>query len=101
MVVLDLLTGSLEVMDLRPDGGLGQGMTRWGVLSANGSHAAFWSISTGLVAGDDDRYADVFVRARAPGLTELVSVSSDGIKGNHVSGIPSAIGGPAIAMSRD
>src|SRR3989304_7036374 len=76
-------------------------MTRWGVLSANGSDAAFWSTSGNLVSGNGDDYSDVFVRAMVPGFTELVSVSSDGMKGNHASGIPSGLGGPGIAISRN
>ena len=47
-------------------------------LSANGRFVAFTSQAMNLVRGDTNYHADVFVRDRAKGITERVSVSSAG-----------------------
>jgi Tol biopolymer transport system component len=47
-------------------------------LSANGRVVAFTSMAMNLVRRDTNYVADVFVRDRANGTTERVSVSSDG-----------------------
>jgi uncharacterized repeat protein (TIGR01451 family) len=47
-------------------------------LSAEGRFVAFESIASNLVSGDTNNARDVFVRDRATGITERVSVASDG-----------------------
>src|SRR4051812_30843272 len=47
-------------------------------LSATGRYVAFTSGASGLVPGDTNGVADVFVRDRRRGTTERVSVSSSG-----------------------
>ena len=44
---------------------------------------AFVSWATTLVAGDANETADVFVHDRQTGMTERVSVASDGTEGNE------------------
>ncbi len=100
MLVFDLATGALEVVDVRPDGLPGDSYTRWGALSASGDEAAFWTLSAGLVPADTDARADVFVRDRARGVTELASVSSAGVKSNADSG-RSGRWGNGVSISRD
>lgn len=58
-------------------------------ISANGRWVAFTSCATNLVPGDTNLHADVFVHDRATGVTERVSVSSEGRQGNG----PSLLGG--------
>ena len=54
----------------------------WGVegpaISANGRYVAFPSYASGLVAGDTNEAADVFVHDRRTGVTERVSLSAAG-----------------------
>src|SRR5262249_39658539 len=52
------------------------------VLSADGSVIAFESDAGNLVAGDTNGHRDVFVRDRAQGITERVSIDSSGAEGN-------------------
>jgi Tol biopolymer transport system component len=59
---------------------LGSGIP--GVISGDGRFLAFQSLATNLVPGDANGVADVFLRDRRRGTTELVSVSSDEAQGN-------------------
>ena len=54
-------------------------------LSANGRYVTFMSLSTNLVPGDTTGYSDVFVRDRASGATERVSINSTRVAGNGAS----------------
>lgn len=47
-------------------------------ISADGRFVAFVSNATNPVANDNNNYADVFVHDRQTGVTELVSVATDG-----------------------
>jgi Tol biopolymer transport system component len=54
--------------------------------SADGRLVAFDSLASNLVAGDTNAFDDIFVRDRAIGTTQRVSVSSSGAQGNGASG---------------
>lgn len=54
-------------------------------ISADGRYVAFWSKSDELVDGDTNGNGDVFVRDRATGITERVSVNSAGVEGDRLS----------------
>lgn len=58
-------------------------------ISDNGQIVAFYSDASNLVADDNNGAADVFVRDRAAGNTELVSVNLSGTSGNGPSRFPS------------
>lgn len=52
-------------------------------ISGDGRYVAFASYFTNLIDNDtNDRVADIFVHDRLTGVTECVSVSSNGIQGN-------------------
>jgi Tol biopolymer transport system component len=58
-------------------------------LSGDGRFVAFESNAGNLVAGDTNATTDIFVRDRASGTTERVSVDSNGVEGNWYSLAPS------------
>ncbi len=58
-------------------------------VSANGRYVVFFSRATNLVAGDTNGCEDVFVRDRASGTLERVSVDSGGVQGDAMSVDPS------------
>jgi Tol biopolymer transport system component len=58
-------------------------------ISADGRFVAFSSDASNLVAGDTNGVTDVFVHERQSGVTERVSVSTDGAQGNSASSHPS------------
>ena len=60
-----------------------------GSMSLDGRYVAFGSQAENLVPGDTNRVWDVFVRDRLLGITERVSVGSDGTLGNGSSVAPS------------
>jgi len=55
-------------------------------ISADGRYIVFDSAASDLVDGDTNGVADIFVRDRQTGITERVSVASDGTQGNGHSG---------------
>jgi Tol biopolymer transport system component len=64
-----------ETYDGTPANG-GSGNTP--VLSADGRFVAFYSLASNLVPADANEIPDLFVRDRATGITERISVTSDG-----------------------
>lgn len=55
-------------------------------MSADGRFVVFTSTASNLVSGDTNGVADVFVHDRSTGITERVSVASNGTEGNAPSG---------------
>ncbi|MFN8545343.1 MAG: hypothetical protein U0807_14200 [Candidatus Binatia bacterium] len=80
--VRDRSTGAVERASVASDGGgANHGVevrARSLALSADGTQVVFASASTTLVPGDGNGAVDVFVRDRAAGRTERVSVAGDG-----------------------
>src|SRR5437016_2271806 len=71
-------TGRVSVAS---DGSEGNAASSGAALSADGRFVAFHSAATNLVAGDTNGTNDVFVHDRQTGITERVSVASDGTQG--------------------
>lgn len=67
-------------------GAEGNGYSFAGVVSADGRWVAFVSQATNLVAGDTNRWQDVFVHDRHTGTTTRVSLGPGGIEANGPSG---------------
>jgi Tol biopolymer transport system component len=58
-------------------------------ISADGRFVAFYSTASNIVPMDTNGGADVFVHDRLTGVTQIVSVASDGTHGNSTSQDPS------------
>ena len=86
--VHDRQTGVTERVSVASDGTEGNNVSRAPALSTDGRVVAFESIATNLVPGDTNGSYDVFVHDRQTGVTERVSVASDGTQGNNFSGFP-------------
>ncbi|NQU49631.1 MAG: PD40 domain-containing protein [Planctomycetes bacterium] len=52
-------------------------------ISANGRYVAFYSFAGNLVPGDTNTSSDIFVHDRHTGVTERVSVTSQGVEANN------------------
>ncbi|MFF3444057.1 S8 family serine peptidase [Streptosporangium sp. NPDC002721] len=87
--VRDRTTGRTEAVSVGTGGLTGDGNSREQSISADGRFVAFESGATDLVPGDTNGHADVFVRDRQTGRTELIpapeareagspSISADG-----------------------
>src|SRR5690606_7881643 len=72
-------TGRVSVAS---DGAQGNANTSEASLSGDGRFVAFQSAASNLVPGDTNGATDVFVHDRQTGVTERVSVASDGAQGN-------------------
>lgn len=81
----DLAAGTTERMSVSSEGDQGDGFSGQPLISADGSVVAFASDATNLVPGDVNGFQDVFVRDVALGVTERVSVSSQGVGANSFS----------------
>jgi Tol biopolymer transport system component len=79
--VHDRETGVTERVSVAADGREGDGGSFHPSVSGDGRHVAFWSNAANLVPGDTNGWPDVFVRDRATGATERVSVASTGVQG--------------------
>ncbi len=71
-------------------------------ISADGRFVAFQSDSSNLVAGDTNVWTDIFVHDRDTGITERVSVASDGTQANSPSFDPAiSADGRFVAFQSD
>jgi Tol biopolymer transport system component len=88
--VHDLHRSRTELASVAADGGQGDDASGYAeeglAMSRNGRFVVFASGATNLVPGDDNEAVDVFLRDRARGTTELVSVGPGGVQGNASSG---------------
>jgi Tol biopolymer transport system component len=79
--VRDRETGTTERVDVSSEGipaPAGRRIYSRATISADGRYVSFSSDASGLVAGDTNGTADVFVRDRVAWTTERVSVGNDG-----------------------
>jgi uncharacterized repeat protein (TIGR01451 family) len=83
--VHDRLSGETERVSLASDGTQGQQISVAPATSADGLIVAFESDAANLVPSDTNGRRDVFVRDRAAGTTERVSVASGGTQGDNTS----------------
>ena len=72
-------------VSLTAEGGQANRSSFNAAISADGLHVAFESEATNLVRDDGNQQLDVFVRDLATGVTERVSVSSEGVEGDDIS----------------
>jgi len=86
--VRDLQTGTTERASVATGGGQGNSSAISPVLSADGRYVAFVGYASNLVAGDSNGVADIFVRDRASGTTERVSVATGGAQASGESTVP-------------
>lgn len=75
----------VERISVASDGSEANGPSHRSALSSNGRFVVFDSYASNLVPGDSNGVPDVFLRDRLTGTTELVSVASDGSRGNYAS----------------
>jgi len=86
--VRDRSTGLTERVSVASDGTPANGDSHWPAISGDGRYVAFSSAASNLVPGDTG-YRDIFVHDRSTGVTERVSVASDGTPANADSDHPS------------
>lgn len=85
--VFDADGGTIERVSVGIDGEA-DGDSTFPRLSANGDLVVFESQATNLVAGDEEGHSDIFVFDRGSGITQRVSVASDGSAANADSHTP-------------
>ena len=101
--VRDLMTGTTELVSVGTDGTVADvGFFDVPSISANGRYVAF-STPTSLVPEDTRQFSlDIYLRDRATGTTELISVNSDEVPGDGRSEGPSiSADGRFVAFESD
>lgn len=83
--VRDLTIGATTRVSVAFGGTQADSESEQPVISADGSHVAFVSRASNLVAGDVNGKRDVFVCDRVTGAMTLVSVATDGTQANNFS----------------
>ena len=89
--VHDRVTGTTERVSVASDGMQGNADSGSSTISADGRFVAFLSTAGNLVLGDTNGRDDIFVHDRDTGITERVSVASDGTQENANSRFSPAI----------
>lgn len=83
--VRDLKRGTISRVSVGPNGAQGNGastLSACSTLGKNGQVVPFASRASNLVDGDTNGVSDVFVHDAKSGVTERVSIASDGSEGN-------------------
>jgi hypothetical protein len=100
--VHDLVTGITERVSLADDGSEADSYSFTPFISADGNLITFTSSADNLVAGDVNGVGDVFVRDRAAGTTQVMTVTCAGNFANHDSYRPVLSGdGTLVAFLSD
>ncbi|MBO0655011.1 hypothetical protein J1792_20185 [Streptomyces triculaminicus] len=88
--VKELRTGRIELVSVASDGTRANGASWSSSISADGRYVVFDSEATNLAPGrNPGTNGDVFLRDRATGKVERVSLAHDGSQGNGRSAAPS------------
>src|SRR3954466_4634119 len=82
--------GTTERVSVGPHGRQANEASSSPAISADGRFVAFLSFASNLVPGDTNGATDIFVRDRAKGTTERVSVGPHGRQANGGSGVVGA-----------
>jgi hypothetical protein len=80
--IFDRETGINQRVSIASDGSQANAEPSTCTLSSNGRFVVFGSYATNLVPNDTNNAVDVFVHDREKGITERVSVDSDGTQAN-------------------
>ena len=78
----DTLLNTTTRISVASDGSEGNGYSFYPIISGNGRYVLFSSRATNLVTGDTNDALDIFVHDIQTGVTERVSVASDGSQAN-------------------
>ncbi|HAL30865.1 MAG TPA: hypothetical protein DCP20_09155, partial [Coriobacteriia bacterium] len=89
--VHDRVSNQTERVNVATDGAQANDYTYsyWEGISSDGRYVAFVSVASNLVPDDTNGVADVFIRDCVTGITERLSVASEGTQGSDQSGGPS------------
>ena len=83
--VRDRINNTTELVSIASNGEPGDGFSYNPQISENGRFVVFDSYASNLGDIDDDFKKDIFIHDRQTGITELISISSEGVQGNNVS----------------
>jgi hypothetical protein len=83
------VTGITTIVSTSSDGVIGNGLSWYPSITADGSMISFSSFASNLVSNDTNSHWDVFIKEPETGETTIASISTDGERGNGDSWISS------------
>ena len=83
--VRDLVTDTTERVNVDSNGNQANNGAGHPSISDDGRYVVFGSSSTNLVLGDTNNFYDIFLHDRSMGITELISINSNGNQANSSS----------------
>ncbi len=86
--VRDRVNRTTERVSVASDGSQANNDSTWLSMSPDGRYTTFYSPASNLVSNDTNNTWDIFVHDRVTGITERVSVASDGSQANSGSFYP-------------
>jgi hypothetical protein len=81
--VHDKQTGITQRVSIASDSSQGTGGSNQSSITADGRYVVFSSCASNLVSGDTNDFIHTFLHDRQLNITELVSLTFDGIQGNN------------------
>ena len=87
--IYDLTNSITERVSVPTGGGQANGGSAFAQVSSDGQVVAFLSTASNLVPGDVNGQWDTFVHDRQSGVTELVSIATNGTQSNGIAGYSS------------
>jgi hypothetical protein len=96
----DRQTGTTELISVNSAGEQGDGDSHPGGVSADGRYVMFWSYASNFYPFDSND-ADVFVRDRVSGTTELISKTLSGPPAGNSGGLSMSSDGRYVAFESD
>lgn len=98
----DLSAGTTELISQSSNGAPGNVGSNGKSVSADGRYVGFQSWADNLVAGDTNSTGDIYLRDRALGLTERISLSTTGVQPTNQNWSPSvSADGRYVAFDTD
>ena len=86
--VMDTPASAISRLSVGPGGASSNDESYAPSVSADGRYVAFYSLASNLVAGDTNGQGDVFVHDLQMGTIELISLATQGTRGNRISARP-------------
>lgn len=82
MFVRDWTTNQTKIVSISSDGTQANDNTFDASISDDGRFVVFGTVASNLTSGDTNGFSDIFIHDLETGITECVSVASDGTMGN-------------------
>lgn len=96
----DMITSETTLISKTPDGLIPQDSSTYPDITNDGRFIVYMSIANNILPGDTNGWHDIFLYDRETDVTSMISISNEGIQGNHLSAMPSITEDGSIVVFR-